>query len=384
MALTINIPGGNVQLSGNRVHVEVATDTITGEQYNLMLKTTSLDASFPEGTDAVEPDSNNKAVFDIRNRVTLPLVYSFTWPLTSDVAVEHPQMAKKVALDIGEKYVHVVAGENKDQVNWSNLSGSQYEVLIVKGGISKHLQAKYNEQNVTFFSEFIQAGRFLTELPDNMRVKGGQPVKLWYITPEETIQNLTLEVNYTGLDGTPGTVEHAVTVNPGKMTEICADTGSVLLDASSILDYSVQLKNASVYVSERRNFVVNNRYYENETFLLYTNRLGGIDCIWFTGPRRRLHPTKSDTSRRDARITDTQQRPTIEVDYNTGQRAWEINSGDKRPEEITALDALYESRNVWLLDGNDIIPVIIDSGDNKLLDSQTDIHDVTLTLREAH
>ena len=47
MALTLTIPGGPVQLNGNRVEAEVSTDTITGELYKLLLKTTSLDDSFP-------------------------------------------------------------------------------------------------------------------------------------------------------------------------------------------------------------------------------------------------------------------------------------------------------------------------------------------------
>jgi hypothetical protein len=384
MALTINIPGGNVQLSGNRVQIEITTDTITGEMYNLLLKTTSADDSFPEGIDAIEPDDDNKAIFDIRNRVTLPIVYSFTWPLIAQVAVEQSQMAKLVQLDIGERYVDQTSGENVDTVNWAGLEGSAYEVLILKGGISKHQQAKYNEQGVTFFSEIIQAGLFLTELPDNMQVKGGQPVKLWYITPELTAQSLILEVNYIELDGTPGSLEHAVTVNPGTMTEICADTGDLGLDASNILSYSVQLKKSDLYASEQRTFRVINRYYENNNFILYANRLGGIDCLWFTGHFKKLHPTESEISNRDARITDTQQRPTIDVDYKSGRRAWEINTGYKREEEIKALSGLFESRNVWLLDGNDIIPLIITDGENELLNSAEDIHSVTITFREAH
>ena len=125
-----------MQLSGNRVQAEVETDTITGTLYKLLLKTTSLDdpASFPEGIDAIEPDDDDKAIFDIRNRVTLPIVYSFTWPLTGAVYVNQPQMAKKVALDIGERFTQVVSSENVDTINWAGLDANN-EVLILKGGI---------------------------------------------------------------------------------------------------------------------------------------------------------------------------------------------------------------------------------------------------------
>jgi hypothetical protein len=384
MALTINIPGGKVQLSGNRVQAEVETGTITGEMYNLLLKTTSLDESFPEGIDATEPDSDKKAVFDIRNRVTLPIVYSFTWPLTGAVAIEQPQMAKKVALDIGEKYVEVVSGENKDKVNWSELTGADYQVLILKGGVSKHQQAKYNEGSTTFYQEWIAGGKFLTMLPDNMRIAPGQPVKLWFITKEATAQALTMVVDYKTTEGVNDYEEIPVTINPDKLFELCVNPGDLGLVASEITSYSVKLEKSGVTIGEIRNFQVDHEYYENNTYVLFANRVGGIDCLWFTGRVKRMFPTESERSQRDARIDDTQQRPTLEVDWKAGRRKWVVNTGYKEPDEMEALAGLYESRNVWLLNGNDIIPVMVEDGDNEYLDTMKDVHDVDIVFTEAH
>lgn len=384
MALTLTIPGGKTQLSGNRIQAELQTDTLTGDMYNLLLKTTSLDGSFPEGIDAIEPDENNKALFDIRNRVTSPIVYSFTWPLTGAVEIEQPQMAKKVAVDIGERYVQVVNNENVDTINWSELAGEQYQVLILRGGISKHEQAKYNEQNTTFYTEFISAGKFLTLLPDNMKIAPGQPVKLWFITKEATSQALNLKVNFTNLDSTTGTINIAVTIEPGQMFEMCVDSGSLGLNTSEIASYSVQLEKEGVTISEIRNFSLDHNYYENNSFILCANRIGGIDCLWFSGKIIHQFLTKSERSQRDARITDTQQRPTLEVDYKTGKRKWTINTGHKLPGEMKALTGLFESRNVWILDGNDIIPVMLDDNDNELLDTMENLHNIDLNFTEAH
>jgi hypothetical protein len=384
MALTLTIPGGSVQLSGNRVQAEVETDTITGALYKLLLKTTSLDASFPEGIDAIEPDDNDKAVFDIRNRVTLPLVYSFTWPLTGAVYVAQSQMAKKVALDIGERFTQVVSYENVDTVNWAELAANN-EVLILKGGISKHLQAKYNEQSTTFYQEWIAAGKFLTMLPDNMRVLPGQPVKLWYITPEVSIQTLALNVIYTNIDGTPGATAKQVIANPDTITELNVDPATLGLNAAEVASYELALQYEGNTITEIRTFQIDQNYYENKTFLLYANQVGGIDSVWLSGRIKKMFPTESERSQRDARITDTQQRPTREVDYKNGRRKWTINSGFKYDYEIEALTGLFESRNVWLLDGNDIIPVMVDDGDNEYFDTMNNnMNSIDINITEAH
>ncbi|MGQ7868689.1 hypothetical protein [Sunxiuqinia sp. sy24] len=383
MALSLSIPGGPVQLSGNRVQAEVETTATTGELYNLLIKTTSLDASFPEGIDAIEPNAELKALFDLRNRVTLPIVYSFTWPLTGAVSIAQPQMAKKVALDVGERFVQVVSNKNEDTVNWAELTADN-EILILRGGLSKHQQAKYNEQNTNFYDEFIAAGQFLTELPNNMRISPGQPVKLWFITKEVTNQALTLKVDYSLLSGSEGTLSHAVTIDPDKMYELCVDPGSLGLDASEVASYSVYFEKLGVTISATKSYTIDHGNYEHNTFLLYANRIGGIDCVWLHGHVKRSFPTESERSQRDARITDTQQRPTLEVDWKVGKRSWEINSGYKMADEMTALTGLFESRNVWLLDGNDIIPVMMEDGDNAYLDSLSDANEMELKFTEAH
>ncbi len=384
MSLTLHIPGGAVQLSGNRIQAEVETDTTTGTLYNLLLKTTSLDDSFPEGIDAIEPDKNNKAVFDIRNRVSLPIVYSFTWPLTGAVAVEQPQMAKKVAIDIGERYVVVVNDENKDPVNWAGLSGAACQVLILKGGISKHAQAKYNEQNTTFYIEWIQAGKFLTMLPDGITVSPGQPVKLWFITKESSVQSLTIHASFVGTDGTGGALSREITIKPGTMTELCVDMASLGMDATAVSSYSVWLEKSGTVVSEIRSFEVDQGYYQDNTYLLYVNEVGGIDCIWLHGRVKKMFPTESETSKRDARVSDTQPRPTREVDYKTGRRKWTVNTGYMPAENMAALTGLFESRNVWILEGNDIIPVMIADDDNEYYNSTKDTHQMDITFEEAH
>lgn len=382
MALNLNIPGGKTQLSGNRVQAVVTTDTVQGSLYRLLLKISSLDNSFPEGIDAIEPDADKKAIFDLRNRVSMPIDYEFTWPLTGDVFVKHALMAKKVAIDIGESFI---PDNPPKQVNWSGLAGADYQILILKGALSKHEQSKYNENGKTFYEEYIEAGRFLTNLPQTQKICAGQPVKLWYITKEAATQNVALKVDYTNTDGTTGSTTIAGTIDPDALYELCVDTGSLGLNGSQIRSYSVSLEKDGLAVSEIRTFNVDHTYYEQNTFIFYANLVGGIDCLWFTGHTKFLYPTTSQTSERNTQTTDTQKKGTIETDYKSGYRKWVINSGNT--EDIAyqvALIELLNSCDIWIPDGNDIIPVMLEDGDNALYDTQEDIQNTELTFREAH
>ena len=381
MALTIEIPGGKTQLSGNRVQAVVTTDTVQGALYRLLLKVSSLDGSFPDGIDAIEPDAAKTAIFDLRNRVSLPVDYEFTWPLTGDVFVKHALMAKKVAIDIGESFI---PDNPPKQVNWAGLAGADYQILILKGGLSKHEQSKYNESGHTFYEEYIEAGRFLTNLPQTQRICAGQPVKLWFITKEAASFNACLRINYTNLDGTTGTLDLYGDVDPDSLYEICADTGSLGLNAAQIASYSVNVEKDGLAISEVRTFVIDHSYYEQNTFVFYANRVGGIDSLWFTGHITATYPTTSQTSERNTQTTDTQKKGTIETDFKSGYRKWVVNSGYRSIDEQIALIELLNSCDIWIPSGNDIIPAMLEDGDNALYDTQEDIQNAELTFREAH
>lgn len=378
MALTLTIPGGPVQLSGNRVHAEVVTDTVQGSLYRLLLKTTSADNLFPEGIDAIEPDSAKKAIFDLRRRVAMPVDYDFSWPLTGDVFIKRAQLSRKVTVDIGESFIPV---NPPKQVNWAGLDA---QILILKGALTKHQQAKFNETGKTFYSEYIEAGRFLTNMPMDQRVAPAQPLKLWFITKETTNQDVRLMVNYTNLDGTTGYIDLYGTIEPDAMYQICVDCGSIGLNSSLVDFYTVEIQKEGVAVSEIRKFTIDHTYYEQNTFVFYANSVGGIDSLWFPGHIKGSFPTESQTSERNTRTTDTQKVPTLEVDFKTGHRKWEINTGYRTIDEQNSLRELLESCNIWFIDGNDVIPAMLEDGDNPLYDTLEDLQNTDLTFREAH
>lgn len=382
MALELNIPGGDKQLNGNLVQAEIVTTATQGDAYRLLCKTTSLDNSFPEGIDSIEP-TDLKSVFDLRNRVSMPPDYDFAWPLTGDVFIKRPQLAKLAAVDIGESFIDA-SGDKI--INWAELAENN-KVLILKGAISIHEQSIYNEQGKTFYQEYIEAGRFLTNLPATQRIAPGQPVKLWFITKEATQQAVNLKVDFTRLDGTNDTLSIAGTIDPDSMYEICVDTGSLGLTATEVDRYTVSLEKEGITIGQLFTFTIDHTVYENNTYLFAANRVGAVDSVWFHGHVKAYFPTESETSQRNAQITDTQKKSTLEVDWKSGYRKWEINSGYRSIAEQQALKGLLESARIWMIDGNNIIPVNLEDGDNLLFDTfdmLTNIPNIELTFREAH
>ena len=379
MALALTIPGGATQLSGNRVQASIATTATLGSLYRILCKTTSVDASFPEGLDSIEP-TDLTAVFDLRNRVSMPVEYDFAWPLTGNVFIKRAQLAKKVMVDVGESFID---DSGNKIINWAGLTENN-TLLILKGQISKHEQAKYNEQAKTFYQEYIEAGRFLTMLPVNQRIAPGQPVKLWFITKEITPQTINLKVDFVKLDTTTGSLLIPGTIDPDAIYEICTDCGSLGITASEIDYYTVTIENTGIAISETRTFTIDHNFYENNNYLFCSNRVGAIDSFWLGGYMKNYFPTESQSSQRNAQITDTQKKATIEVDWKDGIRKWDINSGYRSLTEQLALKSLLESTNIWMIDGNDIIPVNLEDGDNLLSDTMEDLQNIDLTFKEAH
>ncbi len=379
MALELTIPGGATQLSGNRVQASIATTLKQGSFYRILCKTTSVDNSFPEGIDPIEP-TDLTSVFDLRNRVSMPVDYDFSWPLTGNVFIKRAQLAKKVMVDIGESFID---GSGNKIINWAGLTENN-TLLILKGKLSKHEQAKYNELGKTFYQEYIEAGRFLTMLPVNQRISPAQPVKLWFITKEVAPQIVNLKVDFMKLDGTSGSILIPGTIDPDAIYEICTDCGSLGLAATEINYYSVAIDKDGIAVSETRTFTIDHFPYEINNYMFCSNRVGAIDSFWFHGHVKTYFPTESESSQRNAQITDTQKKATIEVDWKDGVRKWEINSGYRSVEEQQALKSLLESTDIWMIDGNDIIPVMLEDGDNQLGYTLEDTQYIELTFKEAH
>jgi hypothetical protein len=72
---------------------------------------------------------------------------------------------------------------------------------------------------------------------------------------------------------------------------------------------------------------------------------------------------------------------------SSGKRSWTINTGYKSMKEMKMIRDVLESRYTWLIDpdnANQLLPVVIDSGEFELFTSEADIPNLSLTIREAY
>ena len=106
MAISITIPDGTVQLTGNQVLIKASGGAAPSgsEEYRITLRVASTDSKLfgAPFIDAIAPDSSGKATFDISGIVDQPVTAVFQWPL-SGVVVVYPAQAFKITVEAGER-----------------------------------------------------------------------------------------------------------------------------------------------------------------------------------------------------------------------------------------------------------------------------------------
>lgn len=386
MALSITIPGGAVQLSANPIWITVAGGAapVGSSQYQLLCKITSVDGDLSGGPfiDSIAPDASGESLFDISALVNQPLVPEFSWPAVGVIG-GHPKAAWALKIEFGETYID---SNGNRQTTYAETFES---LTVLKGGISDFTQGEYNDAETSFYEDWIQSGKFLTNQPNNAVVSADQIVKLWYMGQWATNHDCTLFTRVT----TDNKVAHipiqqAFTIYP--------NTGLIELNINPIFQgfeldpgeliekFEVWIEDADEEVSERRTFYVDNDYHENSNYLFAANSKSGVDIIWLTGAVKSAIETTGAEGYKPMGIGASSRTATILTTSKSARRKWTINSGFKSSAEIQAMADVYLSRNLWLLVDSKLIPVVLLNGEKLLNDSTQDLHEVDLELQEAH
>ena len=392
------VPMGLVQLSGNPIQVIVPTTTqkMAGKNnYKLLLKASCASLLGSPFVEEIIPDSNKLAKFDISGLIEQPVDYEFTYPPVG-IITDHRPLEFNVALDTGESWID--ANGNR-QENWNNLASNTYFLRVLKGKLRPHELAIFNEVGQNFTTEYIEKGRFLTHLPDYQQVAPGQIVKLWYLSRFTTTVNavwychVTQMTNYgphtyTDLTGT-FTLDPASGLLEFNVEPIFMGFNRTVTEQFPILSYKFWLCSVDngIVISESRTFLVDPSYYETMFYFLYVNPLSGIDCLRLTGEYSKNLNASSETLYQPVPIGSGTKVPSLKTVSVTGQRSWEINSGFKTAEEMSALRDFLESKNCWMADPDNplrLIPVLVEKDKFILFDSMNDVHSINLKITEAH
>jgi hypothetical protein len=384
MALTTYIDGGPVQLTGIPCWIQVSGGVapVPSSEYKYLLQVISQDGKLLTNPDpdAIAPDENGEAWFDISGIVDQPVKAVFQYP-PSDPYVEYPTQAFNIQVKAGESYID---GSGNLQETWEDPS----EVFqMLKGGVSQRQIANWNKGGTNFFNTYILGGKWLTYRPWGDFVHPKQPVKLWYMLLGEI--ETTFEVKYYFSDGTNGNYSTPVALNGDNLYEFNCNPAHLGVNiqptGKKVLYFDVKLG----FGSDTRRFEYDWRPIKRPVFMLFANSIGGVDDVLFSGRYIDKFTVEGNIVNKPALRDNTISDPVLVVASSLGQNTWVINSGPKTTTQMLHLRDLLVSRQKWLLYPNaavtayTVIPAITDSGSIDIIDRMEDLHDIDITVSEA-
>lgn len=402
MTINHSIYGGIVQLSGNRVEIEVTNDDIKGESPRALLKAISTDGAVAGGpfVDSrpwlpLDPAvaGSGKAIFNFQEYLDAPTDYNFTHPYGEPIAIKHPLRAFDIKILAGASYLdndptHVPPLENtygKKIELWQ--AGDGIPIRILKGGLSQDRQAQYNEAATNFYQDFIQGNKFLTHRPNFQHISYMQPIRLWYLLPETAQVTRSLVVEYTTSTGLVNVLSFEITLDPDGLYEFILDPVKLGIPEDA-KQFKVYQSAAETVIGDVRTFIIDSTYYENNNFLFFANSLSGIDDLWFTGAVKLLINSAGETGIQPLdRNATTRDRSVVET-QSTGSRKWSVFPGNRMSvADMESLQDFIYSKFRWLVWNGRIIPVNLERGEFELTNTMRDMiinDELEFVLVEAH
>ena len=386
--ITATVTGGAVQLTGNPVFINCAGASIPSGAYEYMitLKIISPDNKL-EGaplTDAIIPNTNGTAVFEISGILDQPYEVTFDNVLTAKF-IEYPTRPFNIQVQPGERYIDA---QGLLRENWFAVSAV---FQMVKGGLSPRQNAMMKAANENYYSKYITGKKFLTPRPWGDYVHPNQAVKLWFMVINNYQALFKIKGFYS--DGTAVIVGTELILNPDSMYEFNCNPAlnGIPLEPT----YNKRLLYFDVWIdllattSDVRRFEIDWNHCERPYFLFFANSLGGIDDVYLSGFGIDQFSVEGSLAYRPVRPADTVYTPTILSSNKTGRNKWKINSGWKSTTTIQFLRDLMLSKQAWFMypvnsTKSLIIPIIVDNFDGPIIDRQDDQWNIDIEFTEAH
>lgn len=387
--ITATVTGGAVQLTGNPVFVNCTGASIPAgaSEYMIMLKIISADGKL-EGApllDAIVPDTNGAAIFDISGILDQPYEVTFDNVLTAKF-IEHPTRPFNIQVQPGERYI------SPQGLLVENFFSVSAVFQMIKGGLSPRQNAMMKAKNESFYSKYIAGKKFLTPRPWGDFVHANQAIKLWFMVINNYQALFKMKGFYS--DGTDVTVGYELILKPDSMYEF--NCNPALNGIPIEPAWNVKLLYFDVWIdllattSDVRRFEIDWNHCERPYFLFFANSLGGIDDVYLSGFGIDQFSVEGSLAYRPVRPADTVYTPTILSSNKTARNKWKINSGWKSISTIQFLRDLMVSKQAWFMYPNNsnttriIVPVIVDNFDGPIIDRQDDQWNIDIEFTEAH
>lgn len=397
MSITIyEIANTDTKLSGNEIRVKATTSGVPAgaTDYRILLKIISADNLLVGSPfiDAIAPDADGNAFFDISGYVDQPADKDFTWPIPDLYGSRwhgYSDQVYDVNLQPGERYID---SDGNLQETFQSVFGT---IFVVKGKLNPDFYAYLNTYGLTWFSYFCNAARWFSFMPITQYIHPNQPVKLWY-KPPTTGLTFTFHAKAYYSDGNIKNYAGFPELYYDVMFEFevgASGLGFPPIDGNAkLLKYEVWMDGTPSL--EKRTFILNWDYHESTNYLFVDNGAGGIEVIWLSGAVKFAPAGEHTIAERPLTRSMTVKHRTKNIGNVRRTRRWIINSGYKNKEEMEALQVLLYSPAAWLVkqpaNGSDslaqysIIPVIIKNPGFDLTDSVSDLDNIDIELEEAY
>jgi len=391
-----NIAATSTHLSGNAIEITATTSAIPpgATRYQILLKIVSVDGVLIGSPfiDAVAPDADGVAEFDISGYVDQPVVKDFHWPIPTEFEGrwhDYQNQVYDVQLIPGERYID---SNGKLYEDFQTAFGT---IFVVKGKLNHLFLSYLNDAGINWYTYFCGAARWFSFMPLTQYIHPSQPVKLWY-KPPTTGLIFTLHAKGYYSDGSVKFYADFPVMWYDVMFEF--EIGASGLSFPPI-DGEAKLLKYEVWMDgtpslEKRTFVVDWNYHESTNYLFIDNGAGGIETIWLSGAVKYEPTGEKSIAVKPFKTGMGAKKRTHIVSSARRTRKWVINSGFKSKEEMAALDMLLDAPTAWLVkqpaNGSEllaqytIIPVIIKNTKLNLTNSMIDLESIDIELIEAY
>ena len=321
------------------------------------------------GEKTLFPNAAGRCLFDVSNYLASEIASSFSHPV-GDIITVHQTTRAVFRVAMWESYY-----QNGQIINEPEVYTQQY--WAIKGGISLELEAQLNDFGTSFYTQWLQEGKFLTWMPRTQTVNPAQPIKLYYLVlPGIDTVRVKVTTYEKNMDGISTTTRAAMFAPAGSVLEL--NVGYLnLFSTVNDYKYEVWLENGSGQaVSEKFTFVIDETNYINNRFFVFKNSLNGYDTLWCRGAQNTQHKINNTLVERSRALDITGSDPTLVNHRGMRETIYNANTGIiKDADTYDWLAEFFGSEKIYLLDDDYAYACIIKSdtynGENDFRDPRS-------------
>ncbi len=309
------------------------------------------------GEDLIPVDGSGDAVVDIHSVFADRIYPEFTWPEKTSLTFMDIRTHSSIEYRIQyyEQYGNPLIPGILTRTD-------SYYALA--GGVSKSQEAIYNRQGSSFWLKMTYNQYFLTWQPKVKQVSVNQVEKLFFLAQTE-MTRITCYVNFYYLDGT-SQLSAAFSANdlpPDKGVIELTVSPAILLQAATyptrVNYYEVWIECQAERISEIRTYYIDYSTYENPRYFLFRNSLGGYDTLRTTGGQEDMLEYNRVSINKILAIDFTELDHEATIGSVSESMVYKANTGWKKREEISWLRDFFLSKQVFLINVNKLVPIIV-------------------------